>query len=177
MLVSFIIDFTKLCIKLVSKLTACSTGWRKSPSYSPHFLNYDTPLYRYPFSSYTVVGQGGMASSPHLKGISPMIPHLPKGNSPSWSTAWLQLGLEEEGFIQKRRQRSSVLFGGRIWMPHKPFSSKDFWKKVFENIHFRRVVVWCCVNWKIIHFSEASIPPSVHFSIHSFLQIILVQNS
>ena len=31
----------------------------------------------------------------------------------------------------------------------------SFWK----NIHFGVVVVvWCGVNWKIIYFSEASIP-------------------
>ena len=29
------------------------------------------------------------------------------------------------------------------------------------------------MNWKIIHFSEASITPSVRSSIHQFLQIIL----
>ena len=44
-----------------------------------------------------------------------------------------------------------------------------FWK----NIHFGRVVVWCGLNWKILNFSEASIPPSVCSSVHPFLQIIL----
>ena len=57
------------------------------------------------------------------------------------------------------------------------FSSKNelnqsFWK----NNNFGSVVVWCGVNWKIIHFLEASIPPSVHFSIHPFHQIILALN-
>ena len=37
-------------------------------------------------------------------------------------------------------------------------------------------VVWCGVTWKIIHFSEAFIPPGVHFSFHPFLQIILALN-
>ena len=73
------------------------------------------------------------------------------------------------------------------WMPHysiKNDSKKSFWK----NIHFGSVVDWCGVNWKIIHFgsvvdwcgvnwsihfSEASIPPSVYFSIHPFPQTIL----
>ena len=38
------------------------------------------------------------------------------------------------------------------------------------------MVVWCGVNQKIVHFSEAFIPPSVHSFIHPFLQIILVLN-
>ena len=49
---------------------------------------------------------------------------------------------------------------------------KSFWK----NIHFGRVVVWYGVNQMIIHFTEASILPSVHSSINHFLQIILVLN-
>ena len=34
-------------------------------------------------------------------------------------------------------------------------------------------MVWYGVKWKIPNCSEASIPPSVHFSINPFLQIIL----
>ena len=49
---------------------------------------------------------------------------------------------------------------------------KSFWK----NIHCGRVVVWFGANQKIIHFSEASIPPSVHSYIHPFLQITLLLN-
>ena len=45
-----------------------------------------------------------------------------------------------------------------------------------KPIHFGRVVVWCGVNQMIIHFSEASILPSVFSSIHPFLQIILLLN-
>ena len=54
-----------------------------------------------------------------------------------------------------RRQRSSLLFGGRTRMPHLPLSSKDDLKKRFlKNIHFGRVVVWCGVNhgWSTIIF-------------------------
>ena len=80
-----------------------------------------------------------------------------------------------EGFIQKRRQKSLLLLGDV--MPHYLFSSKDDLKKtIWKNIHFGRVVAWYGVSWKIIHFSKASILPSVHFSIHPFLQIILALN-
>ena len=62
-------------------------------------------------------------------------------------------------------------------MPHQTFSSKDDLRKSFwKNIHFGIVVAWCGVNWKILNFSEASILPSVNFSIHPFVQIILVLN-
>ena len=37
-------------------------------------------------------------------------------------------------------------------------------------------MVWYGVNRKIINFSEASIPPIYHFSLHPFLQIILALN-
>ena len=37
-------------------------------------------------------------------------------------------------------------------------------------------MVWCGVNQMISHFSEASILPSVRFSIHPSLHIILVLN-
>ena len=40
-----------------------------------------------------------------------------------------------------------------------------------------RVVLWCGVNQMVIHFFKVSVPPSSHYSIHPFLQIILVQNS
>ena len=57
------------------------------------------------------------------------------------------------------------------------FSNKDDLKKsVWKNIHFGTVLVWCGLNQMIIHFSEASILPSVSSSIHPFLQIILVLN-
>ena len=56
----------------------------------------------------------------------------------------------EEGFIQKRRQRSSLLVRGRTWMPGYTFSSKDDLKKIcWKNIHFGSVVVFCGGNWKI----------------------------
>ena len=56
-------------------------------------------------------------------------------------------------------------------------TSKDELKKSFQkNIHFGRVVVWCDENQMIIHFSEASIVPSIRSSIHPLLQIILVLN-
>ena len=41
---------------------------------------------------------------------------------------------------QKGRQMLGLLFEGRTWMLHKPFSSKDDLKKSFwKNIHFGRV--------------------------------------
>ena len=63
-------------------------------------------------------------------------------------------------------------------MMKQPFSSKDYLKKCFwKNIHFGRVVVWCYVKQRIIHFSESSILPSVRSSIHPYhLQVILVLN-
>ena len=63
-------------------------------------------------------------------------------------------------------------------MPQGPISSKDDLNKSFlESIHFGWLVVWYGVNRVIIHFSEASIPPSSHYSFNPFLQIILVENS
>ena len=53
---------------------------------------------------------------------------------------------------QKGRQMLGLLVGGRTWMPHKPFSSKDDSKKSFwKNIHLGRVVVGCSVTrWSSI---------------------------
>ena len=48
------------------------------------------------------------------------------------------------------------------WLEEKFLEEHPFWE------------VWCGVNWKVIYFSEASIPTSVLFSIDQFLQIILV---
>ena len=57
------------------------------------------------------------------------------------------------------------------------YISKDnFEEKFWKNIHCGRVVVWFGANQKIIHFSEASILPSVHSYIHPFLQITLLLN-
>ena len=50
--------------------------------------------------------------------------------------------------------------------------NKSFW----ENIYFWRVVVWYGVNKMILRFSEASMPPSSHYSLNPFLQIIPVEN-
>ena len=50
-------------------------------------------------------------------------------------------------------------------------TNKDDLKKHFsQNIHFGRVVVWCGVNWMIIHFFKAFIQPSSRYSINPFLQ-------
>ena len=49
-------------------------------------------------------------------------------------------------------------------------------KRCLNNIHFGREIVWCGENWKIIHFSNAFISPSVNSSIHLFLEIILGLN-
>ena len=63
-------------------------------------------------------------------------------------------------------------------MPHKSFSRKDDLNKSFwENIHFGRLVIQNGVNRMIIQFAKTSIPPSSHYSIHPFLQTILVENS
>ena len=43
-------------------------------------------------------------------------------------------------------------------------------KSVWEKIYLGRVVVWYGVNWMIIHFVKASIPPSSLYSIHTFHQ-------
>ena len=62
----------------------------------------------------------------------------------------------EEGCIQKRRQRSSLLFGRRTWMPHLPFWSKGDLKKSFwKNIHLGAWGVWCGLNWKIIQLFQS----------------------
>ena len=61
-------------------------------------------------------------------------------------------------------------------MLHLPFSSKDDLNTTFwENIHFRRVVVWYGVNRMIIYFFKASIPPAFILVI-LFFKIILVEN-
>ena len=62
------------------------------------------------------------------------------------------VSITEEGFIQKRRQKSSLLLGAVICALAIYCSSKDDLTKFFgKNIHFGRVVIWCSVNWKIIH--------------------------
>ena len=64
----------------------------------------------------------------------------------------------------------NLLQNVRTWIPHLPFSSKNDLKNSFwKNFHFKRVAVWLHVNQMIIHFSEESILPSVHYSIHPFL--------
>ena len=81
--------------------------------------------------------------------------------------------------IKTEKKAKVVAAGGDVLecrTNHLAFSSKDDLKKSFwENIHFGRW--WFVVNWMISHFSKASIPPSNHYSINPFLQIILVQNS
>ena len=50
---------------------------------------------------------------------------------------------------------------------------KSFWK----SIHFWRVMVWCDVNWKLIHFSKHPFHQvSIFLLIHFLNKIILVQN-
>ena len=62
---------------------------------------------------------------------------------------------------QKRRQRSSLVIGGRTWMTQLPFNSKDDLNESFwDNIHFGRGMVWYGVNRMIIHFFTAFRPPS-----------------
>ena len=55
----------------------------------------------------------------------------------------------------------------------KEHLNKRFW----ENIHFGRVMVWYGANQMIIHFSKASILSYSRYSIHIFIQIILLENS
>ena len=51
-------------------------------------------------------------------------------------------------------------------MQHQPISDTDDLKKSYgKNIPFGRVVVWCGVNGKIIHFAKASI---FHSAKHPF---------
>ena len=72
-------------------------------------------------------------------------------------------GIEEESDI--REFRASHL------------AERMILRKVLEDYPFwEGGIIWCSVNRMFIHFSEASIPPSVRSSIHSFLQIILVLN-
>ena len=51
--------------------------------------------------------------------------------------------------------------------------NNSFWEKII----FGRVVVWYGVKWMIIHFFNASTPPSSCYFIQPFLQIVLVENS
>ena len=93
-----------------------------------------------------------------------------KGNMSAIYNSKVELFRVKRRNRQKRNQRSSLLFGGRT-----PISSKDVLKKsCWRNLHVGRVVVWCGVNQMIIHFSEASILPSVRSSINTFFYIILV---
>ena len=46
------------------------------------------------------------------------------------------------------------------------YSSKDDLKKSFWECGN---LVYCNINWKVIHFPKASIPPNVRSSIHPFL--------
>ena len=66
---------------------------------------------------------------------------------------------------QTQRQRSSLLVDCRT----SHLASRMVW-------NFGRVEVWCGVNQMIIPFSKASIPTSIHSSIHPVLQIILSLN-
>ena len=78
---------------------------------------------------------------------------------------------------QKRRPRSSLLFGTVLECRTSLLAARMIWIKVFgPNIHFGSVVVWCCVTQMIIHLSAASILPNVRSSFHPFLQIILALN-
>ena len=75
-------------------------------------------------------------------------------------------------------QRSSLLVGDGLECRSIHLAASMILRKVLlKKIHFGRVLVWCGVNWMIIHFSRASIPPSNRFYIYPFFQIILVQNS
>ena len=82
---------------------------------------------------------------------------------------------------QKRRHKGRRCCLGDV-LECPAFSSKNDLKKSFwKNIHFGRMgvcctYIYCSVNWMIIHFSKASIPPSVRSSMHPFLQIIPVLN-
>ena len=95
-----------------------------------------------------------------------------------WSTHLMQ---EAEPCCHRRRinteGKANVVAAGwgrlSTWMPHWQFNSKDDLKKSF----WRTSVPRLGVNLMISHFFKASVLPSSHYSIHPFLQIILVQNS
>ena len=72
--------------------------------------------------------------------------------------------------------RSRCWLGDVLECRTKHLAARMIRKKVFwENIHFGRVV-WYGVNRMTILFSKASILPSSRYSIHPFLQTILVEN-
>ena len=78
---------------------------------------------------------------------------------------------------QKGKQRSSLLDGGRTWMPlYSHLVARMIWRIFFKSIHFGRLAVWCGVNLMIIHIFKASIRPSIRSSIQPFFQIILALN-
>ena len=63
---------------------------------------------------------------------------------------------------QKRRQRSTLLFGGRILeCCTSLLAARVILRTFFESIQFGRVGVSCGVNQMIIHFSEASCLPGI----------------
>ena len=72
----------------------------------------------------------------------------------------------EEGLRQKRRPRSSLLFGGRTYKYH--LAARMIWRKVFGRTSIL-IGWWFGMMWRgmIIHFLQ-----SIH-SIHPLLQIIL----
>ena len=75
----------------------------------------------------------------------------------------------------KTEEKAKVVAVG--WETYLNAAKDDMSKSFRENIHFGRGVVCYGVNRMIIHFSKASIPLSSRYSIHPFLQIILVENS
>ena len=80
----------------------------------------------------------------------------------------------EEGFIQKRRQRSSLLFGGQNWfnaLPHYRLSARMIWRigwieqwtlggmdasekiMIFKNFSLNNP--WCYSKWLVRHSSSS----------------------
>ena len=79
----------------------------------------------------------------------------------------------EEGFIRKRRQMSSLLFGGQNSMPSsRLFEEKyDLKKRMNRRTDTLRNV--CLKKWMIIRFTPNHHPPKIDFLQKTFLQNIL----
>ena len=108
-------------------------------------------------------------SSPGWAGPPPPPPAQSSLGAP---TEWRSI---VEGYIQKRRQRSSLLFGGCVLESH--LAARMIWRKVFGRTSI--LGGWwfgVVLTRRSLNYSEASITPSVHFSIRPILQIILALN-
>ena len=70
------------------------------------------------------------------------------------------LPIEEEEADRREDKGHRCCLGNVLDCPTSHLAGRINWR-FWKNIHFGRVVDWCGVNRNIVHFSEASIPPSV----------------